>query len=266
MSCICHFKFINSLFLDCLTILWTYFNHFSHCCSSGAWPQFVEHCWWFNCNWLSVSLEFNFQSHKIEIVFYPIQLHHSDISLALSITLFEVIYSFGVLFITCELGQRVNLAFNECNDMVEQFDWYSFPANVQRMLPLILHFMQQPIETKCFGSTTCDRETFKQVKHCNSISQAIRFIKCWKLDFEIFRWSTRRFHILPFYGKCTIELNLSTNEILFWSQFGFIEWHLKSGIFFCHQIWTKRKISSKLSSHFWKTWHPSPLFNSTLRF
>lgn len=82
----------------------------------------------------------------------------------LLITIFEVIYSFGVLLIACELGQRINLAFMECSDMFDQFEWYSFPAEIQRMLPLILNFMQQPIEVKCFGSTTNDRDTFKYVK------------------------------------------------------------------------------------------------------
>ena len=76
----------------------------------------------------------------------------------------QVIYAFGVVFIACELGQRVNLAFVECSDMIDQFDWYLFPAEIQRLLPIILNFTQQPVEIKCFGSTTLDRETFKYVR------------------------------------------------------------------------------------------------------
>lgn len=82
-------------------------------------------------------------------------------------TIIEVIYAFGVLFIACELGQRVNLAFAKCSEMVDQIKWYLFPAEIQRMLPMILNFTQQPFEIACFGSTRCDRDTFKWVSLCS---------------------------------------------------------------------------------------------------
>lgn len=76
----------------------------------------------------------------------------------------EIIYSFVGMFVSCEMGQRINLAFEECNEIVEQFDWYQFPVEIQQMLPLILHFTQQPVEILCFGSRACDRDTFKSVR------------------------------------------------------------------------------------------------------
>lgn len=82
----------------------------------------------------------------------------------LSIITFEAIYSFGLLYLACDLGQRVKIEFNECKEMIEQFKWYSFPLKIQRMLPLILNFAQQPVEVKCFGSMPCDRKTFKRVR------------------------------------------------------------------------------------------------------
>lgn len=82
----------------------------------------------------------------------------------------EVIYAFGVLFVACEIGQRINLAFDDCPEMVNQCEWYSFPAEVQRIVPLILNFTQQPFVVKCFGSKACDRETFKCVSLCNKTS------------------------------------------------------------------------------------------------
>lgn len=57
----------------------------------------------------------------------------------------EACYGFGFLFIGCEMGQRVNLAFAECSAMAGQFDWYLFPAEIQQMLPLIFKFTQQPV-------------------------------------------------------------------------------------------------------------------------
>lgn len=79
------------------------------------------------------------------------------------VTIIETCYAFGVMFIVCELFQRINLAFDECNEMVDQLDWYLFPAKIQQMLPIIIHFTQQPCEIKCFGSAVCDRDTFKYV-------------------------------------------------------------------------------------------------------
>lgn len=80
-------------------------------------------------------------------------------------TTIETTYAFSVMFICCELAQRISVAFDECSEMVDQLDWYLFPAKIQRMLPTILNFTQQPIEIKCFGSTACDRETFKSVSY-----------------------------------------------------------------------------------------------------
>lgn len=90
------------------------------------------------------------------------------------ITILELIYGFGSLFIACEVCQRTNLAFDKCSEMVEHFEWYSFPTGIQRMLPVILNIMHQPVEIKCFGGLTCDRETFKYVRIVN-ISFAIQF-------------------------------------------------------------------------------------------
>lgn len=75
----------------------------------------------------------------------------------------EIFYAFSSLFLACELGQRMNLAFVECNDMIDQFGWYLFPAEIQRILPIIMNFAQQPTEIKCFGSVACNREIFKSV-------------------------------------------------------------------------------------------------------
>lgn len=76
---------------------------------------------------------------------------------------FEASYAFGVMLMACELGQRTNLAFAECGDMIDQFEWYLFSMKIQRILPMILHFTQQPLQVICFGSKASDRDTFKSV-------------------------------------------------------------------------------------------------------
>lgn len=79
------------------------------------------------------------------------------------VTALEIVYAFGVFGVTCELSQRINLAFDECSDTINQFKWYLLPADIQIVLPLIMQFAQQPVNMKCFGSVACDRDTFKYV-------------------------------------------------------------------------------------------------------
>lgn len=72
-------------------------------------------------------------------------------------------WSLILAFIPNELGERMGSAMSEINDLTEQFDWYSFPIEIQKMLPIILIIVQQPITIKCFGSISCTRETFQAV-------------------------------------------------------------------------------------------------------
>ena len=67
------------------------------------------------------------------------------------------------MFIACEISQRVNDAFNGLNLTIHQFDWYLFPIEIQRMLPMIIVVAQQPVTLECFGSISCSREVFKNV-------------------------------------------------------------------------------------------------------
>lgn len=61
-------------------------------------------------------------------------MNHNDNFAVLLMTTLQTFYAFGIMFMSCEIGQRVNLAFEECNEMINQFKRYLFPAEVQRML------------------------------------------------------------------------------------------------------------------------------------
>lgn len=86
------------------------------------------------------------------------------------IILIQVLYAYGVMFTGCELCQQLNLAFDECCDVIDQFEWYLLPYKIQQKLPVIMHFAQQPVNINCFGSWACDRETFKCVSVYSSLS------------------------------------------------------------------------------------------------
>lgn len=72
-------------------------------------------------------------------------------------------YGFGLVFTVCELGQRVSHSFTEINSIVDQLDWYLFPNEIQKIMPIIINNVQQPIEIECFGDVRCNRKSFKKV-------------------------------------------------------------------------------------------------------
>lgn len=75
----------------------------------------------------------------------------------------EIFWSYVFIFIYCEFGQRVNAAFAKLNDVLGQFDWYSYPKNIQRMLPMIIGGIQQPVNIQGYGDFPCNRLAFQNV-------------------------------------------------------------------------------------------------------
>lgn len=76
-------------------------------------------------------------------------------------------WSFGLIFILCNFGQKLTNQFDELNDALYMCDWYSFPLENQRMLPTILIATQQSVALKGFGNILCSRETSKSVSVFN---------------------------------------------------------------------------------------------------
>lgn len=120
----------------------------------------------------------------------------------LLIIIIQVFYAFCDMFLACELGQRINIAFDECGEMIDQFDWYLLPAKIQRILPLIINFAQQPVNIKCFGSSACDRETFKYVSIIKSIVRNYEIISLEIIFFQNIYLNITGYQdgILIFYG------------------------------------------------------------------
>lgn len=71
--------------------------------------------------------------------------------------------AFGGAFVVCELSERLSNSFAGVGQMVNQFDWYDFTDDMQRMLLIVFMHVQEPVVLGCFGSITCSRETFKRV-------------------------------------------------------------------------------------------------------
>lgn len=81
---------------------------------------------------------------------------------------FRPLYSFGFLFIYCELGNQMSSHIDEINEMFYNLQWQTFPPHVQELMPFILLATQQPSEFKAFGNYPCTRDTFKTVMKPNT--------------------------------------------------------------------------------------------------
>lgn len=82
-------------------------------------------------------------------------------------------------FVPCEFGKRMNDAFVEINDSMDQFDWHIPTKEFVKMLLIILVTVQQPVEIVCMGSITCNREAFTKVSCQNSVQFSSIFL--WEL-------------------------------------------------------------------------------------
>ena len=83
--------------------------------------------------------------------------------------MFLGIMALNLVFVTCEIGQRVS---NNCCGIEEemvQLDWYLYPIKIQRMFIPMMIYVQKPVEIEFFGSFSCSREQFKQVRNENLI-------------------------------------------------------------------------------------------------
>lgn len=86
-----------------------------------------------------------------------------EIDAVLLMTVFMVCYAFGVVFVACEVGQRISNEFSEINDVIERFDWYLFPDELKKILPIVMNLAQRPVCIDFFGSIACSRDVFKKV-------------------------------------------------------------------------------------------------------
>lgn len=70
-------------------------------------------------------------------------------------------YAFGLVFMFCEFGEQIKRRSDEINDAICDLDWNTFPLHVQRMMPVILLSVQNPVELTAYGGVRCARLTFK---------------------------------------------------------------------------------------------------------
>lgn len=78
-------------------------------------------------------------------------------------TIFLIYRSVAQIYLFCDFGENVTSRFLSINDVIYECHWYSFPEEVQRILPIIMVSAQKPVYIKGFGNILCTRENFKKV-------------------------------------------------------------------------------------------------------
>lgn len=84
--------------------------------------------------------------------------------MVLVVPIVEWFASFFLVFISCELAERITDEFDNINDILDQSDWYLLPFKIRQLLPIVMINTQQSVYLQCFGGIPCNRETFKKVR------------------------------------------------------------------------------------------------------
>lgn len=139
--------------------------------------------------------------------------------MALFYQFFELLLTLMCLFTTCELSGRLSCEFDDINDRINEFNWYSFPLEMQRLLPIIMANTQQPVDFYCFGSSKCNRDTIKKV----SLHILIKYTEMRNFSAE---WKSQCFYSSQIF-KCAISYFMTLRVF---------EWNTIAELCFCSSI------------------------------
>lgn len=92
------------------------------------------------------------------------QLHRDECStVEILLTSLATMWAIAVQFFSCELCQRISDAFDEIGNLMSNLDWYLFPIELKQIQLMAMIHAKQPVQIACFGSISCDRNTFRKV-------------------------------------------------------------------------------------------------------
>lgn len=67
------------------------------------------------------------------------------------------------MFVFCDLGENVSTQFGQIDNLIYCCDWYTFPKDIQRLLPIVMMAAQEPVVLQGFINLKCTRDAFKKV-------------------------------------------------------------------------------------------------------
>lgn len=114
----------------------------------GLVPYFIRQFWY-------ISRAVDFSIHL---------LFQSQSSLMdLAILFFQNLGAFFFIYLACEFGEQVRNAYDGIECEMSQLGWYRLPMEVQKILPTVMVFAQEPVVLRGLGSVVCSREVFQKV-------------------------------------------------------------------------------------------------------
>lgn len=75
----------------------------------------------------------------------------------------QIFWSFVFVFFLCEFGERVSSGFEGLNETLNSLQWYSFPIEIQRMIPTAMIIFQAQTVIPIVGKISCSRYIFDKV-------------------------------------------------------------------------------------------------------
>lgn len=99
------------------------------------------------------------------LIFHKFQSQNINNYVVLVSVVFNLIWTLALVFVPCEIGERVRSEFMKLNFTIGQFNWYFFSYEIQKTLPIIIINAQADVLIQWFGSISCVREVFKKVCH-----------------------------------------------------------------------------------------------------
>lgn len=81
----------------------------------------------------------------------------------LALAIVFAFWVFGQILVLCELCEYITGQFGEIDSEIMQYDWYKFPIEIQKMLPILICGTQNPTVMKGYINVEYSRETFKNV-------------------------------------------------------------------------------------------------------
>lgn len=73
--------------------------------------------------------------------------------------------AFAVIFLFCEVGQRIIDESNEATTNLIVIEWYTYPMAIKKIYPIIIMGTNEPVKLCGMGNIVCTREAFKNVRH-----------------------------------------------------------------------------------------------------
>lgn len=160
--------FTQNVMIDFSVIRWRFSNTSFWIIFFGVFQRYAVHFSWFSSNLLSTIFSLLYLLHffnyiRVEYLAWLSIQKHAGISLMLVNQLCVTFWSFALIFLFCNFGEKISGQFTKLNDVIYQCNWYLCPLKIQQMFPMILTATQNVPTMTSFGNVVCSRESFKKV-------------------------------------------------------------------------------------------------------